>query len=168
MVTILRNDHASDLRTLLRELVFEKLGVAAAAVRNEGAELVVDDLLDEVLATTFGSSAAETWVLLCRSRVRGLTTFVPRSRDLVEIKRIGLSRTLRGLGYSHLLLRRVEEEVCVRGFKKLIVYLSPSEDSAMAFYRSAGFAASIGEEVLPAGCPPARHRVLLIKEINPL
>ncbi|KAK3553570.1 hypothetical protein QTP70_005496 [Hemibagrus guttatus] len=81
------------------------------------------------------------WVAECQGRLVGTVACLPAERNegCLELKRMSLKRTHRGMGIAKALCRAVADFAQARGFPAVIVYASVVQTDAQKLYENMGY-----------------------------
>ncbi|KAK3520876.1 hypothetical protein QTP86_004808 [Hemibagrus guttatus] len=90
------------------------------------------------------------WVAECQGRLVGTVACLPAERNegCLELKRMSVKRTHRGMGIAKALCRAVADFAQARGFPAVIVYTSVVQTDAQKLYENMGYK-KVQEFVLP-------------------
>ena len=108
-----------------------------------GADRDVLEVEDFYLAV-----GGEFWVIERQSQVVGTAAYYPvkRGEKAVEIRKMYLLPTIRGVGLGKYLLQQLEKAIAARGFQQIWIETASILVEAVKLYESSGYQPALGVE----------------------
>ncbi|MGB7537131.1 MAG: GNAT family N-acetyltransferase [Anaerolineales bacterium] len=92
--------------------------------------------LDDIAASYSGGRFR---VAVLGGRIVGTGALVPRAEGEMEVRRMSVRRDLRRRGIGGAILRRLIEDACASGCRRIILETTSDWKDAVAFYQKRGF-----------------------------
>lgn len=94
------------------------------------------------------SGGGEFWVIEYNSQLVGTAAYYPvkRGEKAVEIRKMYLLPTVRGLGLGKYLLQQLEQAIAAKGFQQIWVETASILIEAVKLYESCGYQPAVGVE----------------------
>jgi len=132
-------------RQVAAELIRSVLAEYGLGWEPEGADR-------DVLAVEecYWARAGEFWVLACQGKLVGTGAYYPitRGKQAVEIRKMYLTKAVRGQGLGRFLLETLESRIGDRGFAEIWVETASVLQEAVQLYEKAGYQPATGVETL--------------------
>jgi putative acetyltransferase len=139
---LIRNWEVGD-RTRAAEVISYVLSEYGLGWEPNGADRDVLQVEEAYLAT-----GGEFWVIEHQSQLVGTGAYYPihRGEKAVEIRKMYLLQSIRGLGLGKYLLQQLEAAIASRGFQQIWIETASVLVEAVKLYESSGYQPATGVE----------------------
>ncbi|MBD0303327.1 MAG: GNAT family N-acetyltransferase [Tolypothrix sp. T3-bin4] len=145
-------------RTLASEVIRSVLSEYGLGWEPNGEDLDVIQIKKKYLATS-----GEFWVIEHQNHIVGTGAYYPihRGEKAVEIRKMYLLPSARGLGLGKYLLQQLEIAIASRGFQQIWIETASVLAEAVKLYESSGYEPATGVET-------TRCDRVYVKNLSPL